>query len=348
VPLHRILQLAVFVSFSFTRTSTRQLNVEIQGTMPAILTLHFCSTWNQSGYCAPLLATMRLYRILQLAVFDCCPIARTSIRPADAGIQDILPSTTTLTFCSTRNQLGNFIPIFATVRLHCTHQLAVFVLCPIARTSIRPADAGIQDTMPSVTTLIFRSTWYQCGNCTPILVTVHLYRILQLAVFVFCSFTRTSRRPVDARIQALMPSAITLTFRSTRNQRGNCTPILATVRLYRILQLTVFFWCPFTCTSIRSADAEVQGKSRKGKALEEIAMLAIIKRDRIATRKGTSVSGANSDPSYHERLNFESLAAAGLSVDYTLAVEGANAGPKLLSTRKPLLPSTGGSAAAPG
>jgi hypothetical protein len=88
--------------------------------------------------------------------------------------------------------------------------------------------------------------------------------------------------------------------------------------------------------------------TRKGKSLEEIAMLAIIKRDRIATRKGTSVSGANSDPSYHERLNFESLAAAGLSVDYTLAVEGANAGPKLLSTRKPLLPSTGGSAAAPG
>jgi hypothetical protein len=168
VPLHRILQLAVFVSFSFTRTSTRQLNVEIQGTMPAILTLHFCSTWNQSGYCAPLLATMRLYRILQLAVFDCCPIARTSIRPADAGIQDILPSTTTLTFCSTRNQLGNFIPILATVRLHCTHQLAVFVLCPFTRTFIRLIDAGIQEIIPSMIALVARSTQNERGNCSPI------------------------------------------------------------------------------------------------------------------------------------------------------------------------------------
>jgi hypothetical protein len=34
-----------------------------------------------------------------------------------------------------------------------------------------------------------------------------------------------------------MPSLPTQSFRSTRNQRGNCGPILATVRLYRILQL---------------------------------------------------------------------------------------------------------------
>jgi hypothetical protein len=65
-------------------------------------------------------------------------------------------------------------------------------------------------------------------------------------------------------------------------------------------------------------------------------------------KEGTSVSGANGDPSYYERLNFQSLAAEGLSVDYTLAVEGANAGLKLLSTRKPHLQNTGGSAAAPG
>jgi hypothetical protein len=66
---------------------------------------------------------------------------------------------------------------------------------------------------------------------------MRLYRILQLDVFVFCPFTRTSSRPVDAGIQEILPSIITLHFRSTRNQRGNCGPILATVRLYRILQL---------------------------------------------------------------------------------------------------------------
>jgi hypothetical protein len=37
--------------------------------------------------------------------------------------------------------------------------------------------------------------------------------------------TRTIIRPVDAGIQDMMPSTTTLQFRSTRNQRGNCTPI---------------------------------------------------------------------------------------------------------------------------
>jgi hypothetical protein len=43
------------------------------------------------------------------------------------------------------------------------------------------------------------------------------------------------------RFQILIPSATTLQFRSTRNQRGNYSPILANaVHLYRILQLGVF------------------------------------------------------------------------------------------------------------
>jgi hypothetical protein len=93
------------------------------------------------------------------------------------------------------------------------------------------ADAGTQD-MPSVTAQCFCSTWNQRGNCGPILTTVPLYRIRQFVIFVFCPFTLTSRRQGDAGIQGTLPSARTLFFRSTRNQRGKCDPILVTVRLY--------------------------------------------------------------------------------------------------------------------
>jgi hypothetical protein len=77
----------------------------------------------------------------------------------------------------------------------------------------------------------------QRGNCGPILATV---RILQLLIFVYCPFTPTSIRSADDGIQDLLPSVITLTSRSTRDQSGNCRPILATAPLYRILQLDVF------------------------------------------------------------------------------------------------------------
>jgi hypothetical protein len=97
----------------------------------------------------------------------------------------------------------------------------------------------------SVRALKFRFTWNQRGNCSPILPTVRLYRIFQVDVFVFYPFTITSIPPVDAGIQG-RPSVTTLSFRSTRNQRGNCGPILATVRLYRILQVEVFLFCPMT------------------------------------------------------------------------------------------------------
>jgi hypothetical protein len=60
--------------------------------------------------------------------------------------------------------------------------------------------------------------------------------------FFFCPATLASPRSAAAGIQDMLPSLSTLTFRSTRNQRGNCIPIVATVRLYRnrILQLGVF------------------------------------------------------------------------------------------------------------
>jgi hypothetical protein len=50
-------------------------------------------------------------------------------------------------------------------------------------------DAGFQSIMPSGRPLFLRSTWNQRGYSTPILATVHLYRVLQLGVFVFCPFT---------------------------------------------------------------------------------------------------------------------------------------------------------------
>jgi hypothetical protein len=61
-------------------------------------------------------------------------------------------------------------------------------------------------------------------------------RVLRVTVF---------RRP-SAQLPYL--NLYLLTSRSTRNQRGNCTPILTTVHLHCILQLDVFVFCPFTRT----------------------------------------------------------------------------------------------------
>jgi hypothetical protein len=110
----------------------------------------------------------------------------------------------------------------------------------LTRTSSRQGDAGIQGIIPSIPTLLCRSTRNQCGSFGPILAIVRLYCILQLAVFVFCPFTLASTRPVDAVLQDAMPPATTLYFRPIWNQRDNCLPILATDRLYCILQLAVF------------------------------------------------------------------------------------------------------------
>jgi hypothetical protein len=169
---------------------------------------------------------VRLYRILQLAVFVSCPCSRTPIRPVDAAvIQGLMPSDITLSLRSTRNQRGNRTPILATVRFNRILQLHGFVFCPFTLTSFRPFNIGIQDIMPSVPTLLYRSTRNQRSNRTPILATVQLYSILQLDVFVLCPFTNSSIRPVDAEIQELKPSAMTLLYRSTRNECCNSIPI---------------------------------------------------------------------------------------------------------------------------
>jgi hypothetical protein len=57
--------------------------------------------------------------------------------------------------------------------------------------------------------------------------------------------------PVDAVIQDLMPSVI-------RNQRGNYEQFLVTVRVHRILQLSVFDCCLCAHASSRSVDVGIQ------------------------------------------------------------------------------------------
>jgi hypothetical protein len=97
----------------------------------------FRSTWNQRGNCNPILATVRLYRILQLDAFVFCPFTRTSIRPVDTGIQYITPSRlpTTLGFRSTKNQPGDCIPILVVMLLYRRIvQLGVFVRSPVTGT----------------------------------------------------------------------------------------------------------------------------------------------------------------------------------------------------------------------
>jgi hypothetical protein len=66
--------------------------------------------------------------------------------------------------------------------------------------------------LPSFPTLFFRSIRNQRGNCDPTLVTVRLYRALQLADFVFSPFTLAFIRPGDTEIQDIMPSVATLFF----------------------------------------------------------------------------------------------------------------------------------------
>jgi hypothetical protein len=62
-----------------------------------------------------------------------------------------------------------------------------------------------------------------------------------IGIFVKSDSTNNdSEELLNGGIQDLLSSTPTLLFRSTQDQRGNCTPIRATVHLYRILQLDVF------------------------------------------------------------------------------------------------------------
>jgi hypothetical protein len=103
VLLYCVLELDVFVFFPFTDTFTHLIDAGIQDLAPSIPTLHSRPTWNQRGNSTPILATELLYSIHQLDVFGFFPVSRTSIHSVDAGIEDIAPSITTLSFRPTRN-----------------------------------------------------------------------------------------------------------------------------------------------------------------------------------------------------------------------------------------------------
>jgi hypothetical protein len=77
-----------------------------------------------------------------------------------------------LSIRSTWDQLDNCDPILVTVRLYRILYLDDFVFFPLTRMSSRPVDARIRGIMPSVPTMLSRSTWDQRRNSDPILVTV--------------------------------------------------------------------------------------------------------------------------------------------------------------------------------
>jgi hypothetical protein len=213
------------------------------------------------------------------------------------------PWVSILHFGSTRNQRGNCPPILATVRLHCIFQFADFLFClSDTRTFIRPVDAGMQDIHPSVIRLCFRSTLNQLGNCTPILATSRLCCILQLAVFDYCPFTRASSHQGDAGVLDFIPSALTLTSRSTRDQRGDCDPIcyvrFTALPLAGIRSCMFSFASSFLLSSDLSPaypscrDLHLRGDLHQQQQHEDLLQQCRVKKARycILVRPGTSVA----------------------------------------------------------
>jgi hypothetical protein len=100
---YRIRQLDNFVFCPLTRTFIRSVDAGIQDIAPSVTTQYFRSTRDQRGNYGQTLATVRLYCILQLAVFVCCPWTHPSIRLVDSGMQESTPSIPTLDFRSTRD-----------------------------------------------------------------------------------------------------------------------------------------------------------------------------------------------------------------------------------------------------
>jgi hypothetical protein len=250
--------LVSFFFCSFTHTPKRPVDAGLPDIAPSVLAFPFYSTRKQRGNCISILATVRVYYILQLHVFVCCPFTGKSPRMFDFGIKtschllrhcfcvrsgisaaiapQLLPPCVCTASFSLMSTSSAHLPVRPLAPASAPQFLSPcictrFFSCPLTRTSNREGLVGIQDITPSAPTLHFNSTRNQRGNCTPILATVRLNCILQLAVFDCCPFTRTFIFSVDARVQDIMPSVTTLFIRSTRNQSGNCRPVLATVRL---------------------------------------------------------------------------------------------------------------------
>jgi hypothetical protein len=102
---------------------------------------------------------------------------------------------------------------------------------------------SIQMLDPSLTTPSIRSIRNQPSNSDPIVAKL-CYHFSQLCVFFHCPFVCVGRGP-NSR-----PSLTTPCIRSSLNQRSNSDSIIAAVFLYRISQLCVFFWRPFTCADV--------------------------------------------------------------------------------------------------
>jgi uncharacterized protein YbaR (Trm112 family) len=119
----------------------------------------------------------------------------------------------------TWDQHGDCLPIRPTVRSHSILQRFVFVCCPFARRNHHWVVVGDQGIIPSVITLLSRSTRNKHGDFLPILITLRWHSIPQLLIFVCCPVTRTYLRCVDAGAQFIVPSLAALAFRFTRNQR---------------------------------------------------------------------------------------------------------------------------------
>jgi hypothetical protein len=169
----------------------------------------------------------------------------------DAGIQGILPCATALTFRSTRNQRCNCRPFLATVRSYRIIQLGVFLLLliyPYAQASGRCRSPRHCAICASIPILLDPEAARQLhlNSC-------HRACVLHFTASCLCLLPIYRKVPSHVRFwdQDIMPSAKTLFLRSIRNQRCNCTPTLATVRLYCIFQLDVYVFCPFTRTSTR-------------------------------------------------------------------------------------------------
>jgi hypothetical protein len=175
-----------------------------------------------------------------------------------------MPSVITLVFPSTRNQRGNGTPILATVRAIVPRSSASYLRLRSIYLHVDSFASCLHPRHPSIfvyTVFLFvRSGISVAIACTPILATLRLYRVRELAAFVFCPITRTFLRSVDLWIQGITASAHTHRSRSTWNQRGNCGLILATVRWYRSLQFDVFASCPCVHSTIRPVDAVSSGR----------------------------------------------------------------------------------------
>jgi hypothetical protein len=193
--------------------------------VPAAPALTFRSTLNQRGKCGPIFITVRLYRILQRAVFEFCPFTLSRHAQCLDPRYHAICSSTVFAFDPEPERTFQPKPCHRAFVPHPSAScLRLLFTYPCVHQSGRCGDPRYRaicfytvysfDTEPAL-------------HRIPILATVRLYCILQRAIFDCYPFTLASTRQGDAGIQDIVPLLSTLLFRSTWNQRGNCDPTLA-------------------------------------------------------------------------------------------------------------------------